>query len=285
MRQKLQEELPGSSSDTSSTLTGMVAAIIAIVFLFLLSMCVLLILKKKKYFSRAKNPPVKVPSTSLPSNNGSANISYTDSSGTIYQNEDFYMEIPLKNAQQNGSTAAHNNNHLTNGGHRASLKAEGTGDRRKSLTPSRKSVTSITTGPTPSAGVTVTHTELPSTTDDIQDERESSPALYAKVDFDQKRKSRLIKEQKEEPLNKPAIPNGVKLRDLPPIPPPDEDDYYNSSVAMSLAGAVAPLVSLAPHVVEGDKVYVDHPLGAEIVRGTMHTGMVDNELYATSGHS
>lgn len=311
MKQKLQKELPGSSSDTSSTLTGMVAAIIAIVFLFLLSMCVLLILKKKKYFSRAKSPPAKVPSGGLPANNGSANISYTDSSGTIYQNEDFYMEIPLKNAQQNGSTtaAAHNNNHLTNGGHRASLKAEG-GDRRKSLTPSRKSslsskeniyeeialaskhrrlsfggVTSITTGPTPSAGVTVTHTELPSTADDIQDERESSPALYAKVDFDQKRKSRLIKEQNEEPSNKPALPNGVKLRDLPPIPPPDEDEYYNPSVAMSLVGAVAPLVSLAPHVVEGDNVYVDHPLGAEIVRGTMHTGMVDNELYATSGHS
>lgn len=221
------------------------------------------------------------------------------------------MEIPLKTSQQNGSTTTtHNNNHLTSGGHRASLKAEGSGDRRKSLTPSRKSslsskeniyeeialaskhrrlsfggVTSITTGPTPSAGVTVTHTELPSTADDMQDERESSPALYAKVDFDQKRKSRLIKEQNEEPLNKTALPNGVKLRDLPPIPPPDEDDYYNPSVAMSLAGAVAPLVSLAPHVVEGDNVYVDHPIGAEIVRGTMHTGMVDNELYATSGHS
>ncbi|KAH7985636.1 hypothetical protein HPB49_026337 [Dermacentor silvarum] len=222
MRQKLKKELPGASSDTSSTLTGMVAAIIAIVFLFLLSMCILLILKKKKYFSRAKSQPAKVPSTGLTANNGSANISYTDSSGTIYQNEDFYMEIPLKTAQQNGSTAAaHNNNHLTNGSHRASLKAEGSGDRRKSLTPSRKSslsskeniyeeialaskhrrlsfggVTSITTGPTPSAGVTVVHTELPSTADENQDDRESSPALYAKVDFDQKRKSRLIKEQR-----------------------------------------------------------------------------------------
>lgn len=252
-----------------------------------------------------------MPSTGLTANNGSANISYTDSSGTIYQNEDFYMEIPLKTAQQNGSTAAaHNNNHLTNGSHRASLKAEGSGDRRKSLTPSRKSslsskeniyeeialaskhrrlsfggVTSITTGPTPSAGVTVVHTELPSTADENQDDRESSPALYAKVDFDQKRKSRLIKEQSEDLSNKPAPPSGVKLRDLPPIPPPDEDEDYHPSVAMSLVGAVAPLVSLAPHVVEGDNVYVDHPLGAEIVRGTLHTGMVDNELYATSGHS
>ncbi|XP_077496838.1 complement receptor type 2-like isoform X2 [Amblyomma americanum] len=322
MKQKLKKQLPGSASDTSSTLTGMVAAIIAIVFLFLLSMCVLLILKKKKYFSRAKGQPAKPPGAGLAAsngsaNNGSANISYTDSSGTIYQNEDFYMEIPLKSAtQQNGSTAgaAHNNNHITAaGGHRASLKAEGGGDRRKSLTPSRKSslsskeniyeeialaskhrrlsfggVTSITAGPTPSAGVTVVHSELPpsSADDDKPENGDSSPALYAKVDFDQKRKSRLIREQNDEPSNKPAPPSGVKLRDLPPIPPPDEDeDYQNPSVAMSLVGAVVPLVSLAPHVVEGDNVYVDHPLGAEMVRGTMHTGLVDNELYATSGHS
>lgn len=48
MKQKLKKQLPGAVSDTSSTLTGMVTAIIAIVFLFLLSMCILLILKKKK---------------------------------------------------------------------------------------------------------------------------------------------------------------------------------------------------------------------------------------------
>lgn len=328
MKQKLKKQLPGAASDTSSTLTGMVTAIIAIVFLFLLSMCILLILKKKKYFSRAKGgQPAKVPAPGvLTANNGSANISYTDSSATIYQNEDFYMEIPLKSptAQQNGgsTTAAHNNNHLAGGHHhhnhqRASNHLKAEGDRRKSLTPSRKSslsskeniyeeialasksrrlsfggVTAITAGPTPSANVTVIHSELPAAGDDDDDydgrgddEREPSPALYAKVDFNQKRKSRLIKEQSEEPSNKPAPASGVKLRDLPPIPPPDEDEDQPPSVAMSLVGAVAPLASLAPHVVEGDNVFVGHPLGALVIGASTDTGMVDNELYATSGHS
>lgn len=89
----------------------------------------------------------------------------------------------------------------------------------------------------------------------------------------------------EEPSNKSVPASGVKLRDLPPIPPPDEDEDQPPSVAMSLVGAVAPLASLAPHVVEGDNVFVGHPLGALVIGATTETGMVDNELYATSGHS
>lgn len=83
------------------------------------------------------------------------------------------------------------------------------------------------------------------------------------------------------PQRNPAE-TSVKLRDLPPIPPPDEDSAESGggTVAMSLVGAVTPMSSLAPHVVEGGNVYIDHPLAMD--PGANDTVMVENKLYAPS---
>ncbi|CAN8000951.1 unnamed protein product, partial [Ixodes hexagonus] len=314
MKQKLKEQSPSDATDTSSTLTGMVAAVIAIAFLFLLSMCVLLLLKRRKYFSSPKGqPPKQAAAAAAGANNGGANISYTESSGTIYQNEDFYMEIPLKPPHQNGTTSAtannnNNNHHPPHPLPRQSSKPDGAvsaTDRRKSSTPSHKSSASSreniyeeialaasksrrlsfggNSAVRKSNGVVVA---VPPTSIEERKEVQSpgdSPALYAKVDFNQKRKSRMVKEQSEDTPQKSPPETGVKLRDLPPIPPPEEEEERTEgrgAVAMSLDGAVTPMASLAPHVVEGGNVYVGHPLATDSAAGDVV--MVDNELYVTS---
>lgn len=310
MKQKLKEQSPSDATDTSSTLTGMVAAVIAIAFLFLISMCVLLLLKRRNYFSSPKSHPPKQAAAAASANNGGADISYTESSGTIYQNEDFYMEIPLKSPQQNGTTttATVNNNNINNNHPRQVSKPDNIAsatDRRKSFTPSRKSSASsreniyeeialaasrsrrLSSGGNgavrKSNGAAVA---APPTSVQEQQEVQSpddSPALYAKVDFNQKRKSRMIKEQSEDSIQKSPPEAGVKLRDLPPIPPPEEEEERpegRGSVAMSLIGAVTPMASLAPHVIEGGNVYIGHPLATDSV--AKDVVMVDNELYVTS---
>lgn len=286
---------------------GMVAAIIAIAFLFLLSMCVLLVLKRRKYFSTTKGQPPKPSGNGAATTNGSGGILYTESSGTLYQNEDFYMEIPLKH--ENGVAAAataNNNNHPTQRSRQPRL--EHAPESRKSLTPSGKSSGSsreniyeeialasrnrrlsfgagaaaptIST-PKPKGAANPT---LPSSVEEQHEIQspDDSPALYAKVDFDQKRKSRMIKEQSEGTPQRNPAETSVKLRDLPPIPPPDEDSAESGggTVAMSLVGAVTPMSSLAPHVVEGGNVYIDHPLAMD--PGANDTVMVENKLYAPS---
>lgn len=80
----------------------------------------------------------------------------------------------------------------------------------------------------------------------------------------------------EDSVQKGPPEAGVKLRDLPPIPPPEEEG--RDAVAMSLDGAVTPMASLAPHVVEGGNVYVGHPLATDGEDAVM----VDNQLYVGS---
>ncbi|KAG0429233.1 hypothetical protein HPB47_023847 [Ixodes persulcatus] len=293
VKQKLKEHSSSDASDASSTLTGMVAAVIAIAFLFLLSMCVLLLLKRRKYFSGPKSHP---PKAAVSATNGGTDVSYTESSGTIYQNEDFYTEIPLKPTQHDGQTATVNNNHIRNGHQQPRLLFEpdvpaSAADRRKSSTPSRKSSASSRENIYEEIALAASRSRKPSfggkkpdgaamAAPSVQERQEvhgpdDSPALYAKVDFDQKRKSRMIKGS-EDNVQKGLPEPGVKLRDLPPIPPPEEEG--RDAVAMSLDGAVTPMASLAPHVVEGGNVYVGHPLATDGEDAVM----VDNQLYVGS---
>ncbi|EEC07134.1 c4b-binding protein beta chain, putative [Ixodes scapularis] len=285
-----QQDGTWSKPESSCTL-GMVAAVIAIAFLFLLSMCVLLLLKRRKYFSGPKNHP---PKAAVSATNGGTDVSYTESSGTIYQNEDFYTEIPLKPPQHDDHTV--NNNHIHNGHQQPRLLYEpdvpaSTADRRKSSTPSRKSSASSRENIYEEIALAASRSRKPSSggrksdgaamaAPPVRERREvhspdDSPALYAKVDFDQKRKSRMIKGG-EDSVQKSPPEAGVKLRDLPPIPPPEEEG--RDAVAMSLDGAVTPMASLAPHVVEGGNVYVGHPLATDGEDAVM----VDNQLYVGS---
>ncbi|XP_064486820.1 sushi, von Willebrand factor type A, EGF and pentraxin domain-containing protein 1-like [Ornithodoros turicata] len=259
------------ANETNPALTGMVAGIIAIAFLFFLSMCILLLLKKNKYFSRQKKTPLK-DREGTPNSNG---VSYTESSGTIYQNEDFYMEIPLK-PPTNGTVTNGSTNGILQPLNNNVNKEKDKPNRRKSSTPSGRSLgplpeniyEEISTGARKATAPNgdVNHSasnaaEGECNSPDAESALES-PAVYAQVDFEQKRRSRLGKEKCSDPVRATAG-SPIKLRDLPPIPPP-EDEERGAGVAMSLVGAVAPLSSLAPHVVEGNSVYVGHPLVADV---------------------
>lgn len=184
---------------------------------------------RRKYFSTTKGQPPKPSGNGAATTNGSGGILYTESSGTLYQNEDFYMEIPLKH--ENGVAAAataNNNNHPTQRSRQPRL--EHAPESRKSLTPSGKSSGSsreniyeeialasrnrrlsfgagaaaptIST-PKPKGAANPT---LPSSVEEQHEIQspDDSPALYAKVDFDQKRKSRMIKEQRYTSLTLPV---------------------------------------------------------------------------------
>lgn len=274
------EQTQVNTNDDSSTLTGMIAGVIAVAFLFFLSMCILLLLKRNKYFSKPKKTPLK-DREATPNGNG---VSYTESSGTVYQNEDFYMEIPLK-PPGNGTTIDGSSNGPLNNNPEKDRQS-----KRKGSTPSRKSSASLPEniyeeistaarkGLPNRRGSTVPNgTVDKSAAEPAGDECQGPdsevdpefPAVYATVDFEQKRRSRLVREQSDPVRTTAGSP--VRLRDLPPIPPPEEEERGNG-VTMSLVGAVAPLSSLAPHVLEEDGVYVGHPLVVDDGNGVARGG-------------